>query len=78
VQGEICARGYQTMHAYYEMPIETAATLKPDGWPHMGDLGTMHDRGFIREIEDLLFTHQGIEAIVVGILDPTWGEHRSS
>jgi fatty-acyl-CoA synthase len=48
VQGEICARGYQTMQAYYEMPRETAATLKPDGWLHMGDLGTMDERGFVR------------------------------
>jgi fatty-acyl-CoA synthase len=48
VPGEVCARGYQTMQAYYEMPAETAATLKPDGWLHMGDLGTMDERGFVR------------------------------
>jgi fatty-acyl-CoA synthase len=48
VQGEICARGYQTMQGYYEQPAETAATLKADGWLHMGDLGTMDERGFIR------------------------------
>jgi fatty-acyl-CoA synthase len=48
VQGEICARGYQTMLAYYEMPKETAAALKADGWLHMGDLGTMDERGFVR------------------------------
>jgi fatty-acyl-CoA synthase len=48
VQGEICARGYQTMLGYYELPAETAATLKADGWMHMGDLGTMDERGFIR------------------------------
>jgi fatty-acyl-CoA synthase len=47
-QGEICARGYQTMQGYYELPAETAATLKADGWLHMGDLGTMDERGFIR------------------------------
>jgi fatty-acyl-CoA synthase len=48
VQGEICARGYQTMQGYHEMPKETAATLKSDGWLHMGDLGTMDERGFVR------------------------------
>jgi fatty-acyl-CoA synthase len=47
-QGEVCARGYQTMLAYYEMPDETAATLKEDGWLHMGDLGTMDERGFVK------------------------------
>jgi fatty-acyl-CoA synthase len=47
-QGEVCARGYQTMLAYYEMPDETAATLKDDGWLHMGDLGTMDERGFLK------------------------------
>jgi fatty-acyl-CoA synthase len=48
VHGEVCARGYQTMQAYYDMPKETAATLKADGWLHMGDLGTIDERGFLR------------------------------
>ncbi|MGK5114641.1 AMP-binding protein [Geodermatophilus sp. CPCC 205506] len=47
-QGEICCRGYQTMLAYYELPEETAATIDADGWLHMGDLGTMDARGFLR------------------------------
>jgi fatty-acyl-CoA synthase len=47
-QGEICARGYQTMHEYFEMPDETAATLRDDGWLHMGDLGTMDENGYLR------------------------------
>jgi fatty-acyl-CoA synthase len=47
-QGEICCRGYQNMLAYYQMPEETAGTIDPDGWLHMGDIGTMDDRGFIR------------------------------
>jgi fatty-acyl-CoA synthase len=47
-QGEICCRGYQNMLAYYEMPAETAATIDAEGWLHMGDLGTMDDRGFLR------------------------------
>jgi fatty-acyl-CoA synthase len=47
-QGEICCRGYQNMLAYYEMPEETANTIDTDGWLHMGDIGTMDERGFIR------------------------------
>jgi fatty-acyl-CoA synthase len=47
-QGEICCRGYQTMLSYFEQPDETAATLDADGWLHMGDLGTMDDRGFLK------------------------------
>jgi fatty-acyl-CoA synthase len=47
-QGEICCRGYQNMLAYYGMPEETANTIDADGWLHMGDIGTMDDRGFIR------------------------------
>ena len=47
-QGEICCRGYQNMLGYYEMPDATEATIDHDGWLHMGDIGTMDDRGFLR------------------------------
>jgi fatty-acyl-CoA synthase len=47
-QGEICCRGYQNMLAYYELPHETAATIDAEGWLHMGDLGTMDDRGYLK------------------------------
>jgi fatty-acyl-CoA synthase len=47
-QGEICCRGYQNMLAYYDMPEATAETIDPEGWLHMGDIGTMDDRGFLR------------------------------
>ena len=47
-QGEICCRGYQNMLGYYELPEETAATIDGEGWLHMGDLGTMDDRGFLK------------------------------
>jgi len=46
--GEICCRGYQNMLGYYGMAAETAATIDPDGWLHMGDIGAMDERGFIR------------------------------
>ena len=48
VQGEICARGYQTMLGYFEMPESTEVALEDDGWLHMGDLGTMDERGYLR------------------------------
>ena len=47
-QGEICVRGYQAMRGYYEMPRETAATIDGDGWLHMGDIGSMDARGFLK------------------------------
>jgi fatty-acyl-CoA synthase len=47
-EGEICARGYQNMIGYYDMPEATAATIDPDGWLHTGDAGTMDDRGYLR------------------------------
>jgi fatty-acyl-CoA synthase len=47
-QGEICCRGYQNMRGYYDMPAETAATIDAGGWLHMGDIGSMDERGFLR------------------------------
>jgi len=55
--GEICVRGYQSMLGYFSMPEETAKTLKPDGWLHSGDLGSMDERGFIKirgRIKDMI------------------------
>ncbi|MEQ0558251.1 AMP-binding protein [Amycolatopsis sp. NEAU-NG30] len=46
-EGEICARGYQTMIGYLDMPEETAATIDADGWLHTGDLGSMDERGYV-------------------------------
>ncbi|GAB3002971.1 AMP-binding protein [Amycolatopsis acidiphila] len=45
--GEICCRGYQNMLGYYRMETETTSTIDADGWLHMGDLGSMDERGFI-------------------------------
>jgi fatty-acyl-CoA synthase len=47
-QGEICCRGYQNMLGYYKMPDATASTIDADGWLHMGDIGTMDERGYLR------------------------------
>ncbi|WP_067673188.1 AMP-binding protein [Nocardia miyunensis] len=48
VEGEICARGYQQMIGYLDMPAETARTIDADGRLHTGDLGTMDARGYVR------------------------------
>jgi fatty-acyl-CoA synthase len=46
--GEICARGYQVMHGYFEMPEATAQAIDAEGWLHTGDLGTMDARGYVQ------------------------------
>jgi fatty-acyl-CoA synthase len=45
--GEICCRGYQNMLGYFRMEAETASAIDAAGWLHMGDLGSMDERGFI-------------------------------
>lgn len=55
--GEICARGYQTMLRYHNMPEETAATMEDDGWLHSGDIGSMDGRGYLKitgRIKDMI------------------------
>lgn len=47
-EGELCARGYNTMQGYWEDPRSTAAVLDPDGWLHTGDLGTIDADGVVR------------------------------
>lgn len=47
-QGEICCRGYQNMLGYYALPDETADTVDDDGWLHMGDVGEMDERGYLK------------------------------
>lgn len=46
-QGEICARGYQQMLAYFDLPDATKRTVDPQRWLHTGDLGTMDSRGYV-------------------------------
>jgi long-chain acyl-CoA synthetase len=44
--GEVLTRGPHVMQGYWNMPEDTAETIK-DGWLHTGDLGEMDD-GFLR------------------------------
>ncbi|WP_454620871.1 AMP-binding protein [Bradyrhizobium cenepequi] len=47
-EGEIQARGYQTMIEYFDDPEETRRTITPDGWLRTGDLGTMDSAGYLQ------------------------------
>ena len=48
--GEIMMRGHDVMKGYFKDPEATAAAFM-NGWFHTGDLGVMHDDGYI-EIKD--------------------------
>jgi len=48
VNGEFCARGYNTMKGYYKMPEATRGTVDADGWLHSGDLACKDERGNYR------------------------------
>ncbi|MHC4042979.1 AMP-binding protein [Bradyrhizobium sp. 23AC] len=47
-EGEIQARGYQTMIGYFDAPEDTRQAITTDGWLRTGDLGTLDERGYLR------------------------------
>jgi len=49
--GEICVRGPQVMHGYWNAPEETATALTGDGWLRTGDIGRMDRRGYVEFME---------------------------
>ncbi len=48
VNGEFCAKGYNTMKGYYKMPQATKDTVDADGWLHSGDLACRDEDGNYR------------------------------
>ena len=49
--GEICVRGPQVMHGYWNRPDETEKVMLPGEWLRTGDIGRMDAHGFVY-IED--------------------------
>ncbi len=48
VNGEFCAKGYNTMKGYYKMPQATKDTVDAEGWLHSGDLAYRDSEGNYR------------------------------
>jgi len=48
--GEVCVRGPNVMLGYYQMPEETARTIR-DGWLHTGDMGRLDADDFLYIVE---------------------------
>ena len=48
INGEFCAKGYNTMKGYYKMPQATADTIDAEGWLHSGDLACKDEDGNYR------------------------------
>ncbi len=44
--GEFLTKGYSVMLGYWEQPEKTAEAVV-DGWMHTGDIGVMHDDGYV-------------------------------
>jgi long-chain acyl-CoA synthetase len=56
VEGELCIRGPQVMQGYWNMPTETANTLRsdPEGggpWLYTGDIAVMDEDGYFRIVD---------------------------
>ena len=49
--GEICIKGPNVMHSYYNQPEETAKAFTADGFMRTGDIGLMDERGYIKIID---------------------------
>ena len=55
-EGELCIRGPQVMKGYWNMPTETANTLRPDPaggdpWLYTGDIAIMDEDGYFRIVD---------------------------
>jgi len=55
-EGELCIRGPQVMKGYWNLPTETANTLRPDPeggdpWLHTGDIAVMDEDGYFKIVD---------------------------
>jgi len=48
IAGEFCARGYNIMTGYYNMPEATSQAIDSDGWLHTGDIATVDEKGYYK------------------------------
>jgi fatty-acyl-CoA synthase len=74
--GEFCARGYNIMHGYYDMPEATAETIDADGWLRTGDLCSMDERGYVTvegRLKDMII--RGGENVYPREIENTLFEH---
>ncbi|MCY0149751.1 long-chain fatty acid--CoA ligase [Hoeflea sp. G2-23] len=49
--GEICIKGPQVMHGYWNRPDETANVMAKDGYFRSGDMGFMDEKGYTKIVD---------------------------
>ncbi|MBC7601925.1 MAG: AMP-binding protein [Ramlibacter sp.] len=49
--GEICIKGPNVMHGYYNQPQENAKAFTADGFLRTGDIGVMDERGYTKIVD---------------------------
>ncbi|MBP7687795.1 MAG: long-chain fatty acid--CoA ligase [Thermoflexales bacterium] len=81
--GELCVRGPQVMKGYWNLPTETANTLRPDPdepnsapWLYTGDIAVMDADGYVRIVDrkkDLILSAGGYKIHPREIEDVLYG-----